>query len=132
MTQNPFLTSNDERVEKIGDLRFGNGNKIKTAPVPWFNIYPTYFETQRLFPRLLAICRGDEPLEHVLDVIDGYVGRMTTPKFDWQKRTIVLLSDKWDRAVFARNRRLFDKCRDRGIYMAGYWLDKNEIDAYEI
>ena len=96
LMQNPFLTSNDDRVEEI---RGFNRRKIETAPVPWFNIYPTYFETQRVFPRFLAI---------------------------------VLLSDKWDRVVFDRNRRLFDKCRERGIYMAGYWLDKNEIDAYEI
>lgn len=63
LTQNPFLTSNDDRVEKIRGFRFGNAGEIKTAPVPWFNIYPTYFETQRVFPRFLAICRGEDSLE---------------------------------------------------------------------
>lgn len=110
LTQNPFLTSNDDRVE------------IKTAPVPWFNIYPKYFETQRIFPRFPAICRGEDSLEHVLDVIDEQIDKIAAAYSDrpWYKFTIVLLSDKRDRFGFDRYRETFDKCRERGIYMAGY------------
>ncbi len=125
----------DHLIEtKAVELLRQNPFSTRTAPEPWFNIYPTYFEMQKIFPRFLAICRGEESLEHVLDVIDGQIDKIAAAYSErqWYKFTIVLLSDKWDRAVFARHRATFDKCRERGIYMAGYWLDKNEIDAYEI
>ena len=127
LEQNPFLVPNAEAIDRKRPER-------KTEPVPWFNIHPTYFEMQKIFPRFLAICRGEESLEHVLDVIDEQIDKIAAAYSErqWYKFTIVLLSDKWDRAVFARHRATFDKCRERGIYMAGYWLDKNEIDAYEI
>ena len=124
LEQNPFLVPNAEAIDRKRPER-------KTEPVPWFNAYPMQFDTEELFPRLLAICRGEDSLEHVLyDVIDRHVGQISMQ--NWHKRTIVLLSDKWDRFVFKRNRRLFDKCRGRGIYMAGYEITADEIRAFEI
>ena len=127
LEQNPFLVPNAEAIDRKRPER-------KTEPVPWFNMYPTRFETQKIFPRFLAICRGEDSLEHVMHVIDEQIDKIATAYEDrpWIKRTIVLLSDKWDRFVFDRHRATFDKCRERGIYMTGYWIDESEIDAYEI
>lgn len=100
------------------------GNEKKT----WFNCYPLEVGTTKTFPLFLAICRGDERLEHVFEkmleqaqkIVDIY------PEKALVKRNIVLLTDKWDKDIFRSYKNKFLEYEGLIHFVFG-WIKESEV-----
>lgn len=75
---------------------------LNKPEIPWFNAYPLKIETNRTFPLFLAICRGDETLNMVLEKILEQAQKIVEvyPEDEIVKRNVVLLTDKWNEEIW--------------------------------
>lgn len=100
------------------------GNEKKA----WFNCYPLKIGATKTFPLFLAICRGDERLEHVFEkmleqaqkIVDIY------PEKALVKRNIVLLTDKWDKDIFRSYKNKFLEYEGLIHFVFG-WIKESEV-----
>lgn len=102
------------------------GNEKKT----WFNCYPLEVGTTKTFPLFLAICRGDEQLEHVFEKMLEQAQKIVTvyPEGKLVKRNIVLLTDKWDKDIFKSYESKFLEYKGLIHFVFG-WIKASQIKA---
>ena len=110
--------------ELIAKNPTGNRNKV------WFNCYPLEVDTTKTFPLFLAICRGDERLEHVFEKMLEQAQKIVTvyPEGKLVKRNIVLLTDKWDKDIFKSYESKFLEYKGLIHFVFG-WIKASQIKA---
>lgn len=113
--QNLDVFMEDEALQKQSPLL--NRNRR-------MNTYPFGEQTDEVYPRMLAVCRGEEKLDKVFRVMSTQVDRMAVEYPDpadkqrvGQGLSIFLITDKWNPSAFAKvEKKFLDYAIHHGIW----------------
>ena len=99
-------------------LKSGSIGTDKTGREPYYNTWPFGMQTDRLFSRFLAVCRGNDTLNKVMGIIIKQSKKIAEAfRNKDTEKTVILLTDKWDNKTFVKyEKQLLRYALDEGIW----------------
>lgn len=91
-----------QNIDEVLSMQAGDGKGAMGSP--FYNTWPFGADTDEIFPRFLAVCRGRQKLGGVLNIVLRQ-SRKIADKYGNDEdtlKTVMVLTDKWDAAEFKK------------------------------
>lgn len=105
-------------LKNIDDILEGQ-TRVDADGRPWYNTWPFGIPTEEIYSKFLAVCRGEQKLKGVFDVVIKQSKKIAEHyrNCHGQEKTVMILTDKWDYDTFRKyEKKLLNHAIQDGIW----------------